>query len=296
MSLRLIYVDTSMWNRLHDQKVPACDLLSRLGEANATLVVGNHAVHELAKTFTSMRPDASDRATGLFKYLREYLDLGVPIIKPNWALLIEEALHIVGDAGPPEILLGESHRAHLRAQLEELICQRVSPSIQEELKHRAFASQDHVASIKVVLARETRLAIRLRAVDADHLKEWITVETTLPIGIECLQINLRTQFPQNPPGEVWEVSRRLLDLPRFRVSRALTRTTLYSLWRCANYGTVPKDFNDDTLHLTNASYCDFFATTDTQHERQRAEVFDMTRLLLCSESPDLLEWLPLKIQ
>ena len=96
---RLIYGDTSMWNRLHDQRVPAGDLLARLAEFNSTLVIGDHAVHELAKTFRSSRTGAGDRAAALCGYLREYVDLGAPLIKPNWALLIEEAMHIVGDGG-----------------------------------------------------------------------------------------------------------------------------------------------------------------------------------------------------
>ena len=250
-------------------------------------------MHELAKTFTSSRPNGGERAAALLGYFREYIDLGVPIIKPNWALLIEEALHIAGDAGPPEILLTpERHRVVLRGHVDELIRQRVSPSIREEIGNRVSASRDHTESMKVVLAREAALTERLRKINATNLGVWITAETPRPIGIECLQIILRTQFPKNTTPELSEISRRLLDRPRYRVARALTRTTLYSLWRCANYGTIPKDFNDDTLHLTNASYCDFFLTADPQHERQRTEVFDTCRLILCSGSNDLLELLP----
>src|SRR6202046_3294375 len=271
----------------------------RLGSQRRTqtLVVGEHAIHELAKTFTSRRPNGAERAATLFWYFGEYAERGVPIIKPNWALLIEEALQINGDAGPVEILLTEeTHRAILRAHVDELISKRVSPEIQDDVRNRVFASQDHTESMKLVLARETALTDRLRKVGAAYLEEWVTSETNRPIGIECLQIQLRTQFPQNTDRELWNISARLLDRPRYRVSRALTRTTLYSLWRCANYGTVPKDFNDDTLHLTNASYCDFFATADPQHEQQRAEIFDTCRLLLCSESMNLLESLPLGIR
>jgi hypothetical protein len=295
MSQRLIYVDTSMWNRLHDQRVPADNLLRRLAEANSTLVIGDHAVHELAKTFASVRSDAGDRAAALCGYLSGYVDLGVPLIKPNWALLIEEALHIVGDAGPPEILLPESSRAFLRAQLRDLVSQTVSSTIREELEFRRFASRDHTESMKEVLARETKLRGRLRQIDAGELKKWIDAETVLAIGVEALQINLRTQFPRNDPAGLSEVSRRLLGRPRYRVARALARTTLYSLWRCANYGTVPKDFNDDLLHLANASYCDFFVTADPQHAKQRSEVFDTSCVLLYAEPRNLLEWFPLKI-
>jgi len=292
---RLIYVDTSMWNHLYDQRVPVGELSARLAELNATLLIGDHAVNELAKTFTSSRTGAGDRAAALCSYLREYVDSGIPIIKPNWALLIEEALHIVGDAGPPEILLAESHRDFLRARLDELVSKTVSPEIRKELEGRVAASRDHTDSMKKVLGRETRLAEHLRNIEAGDLGTWIATETTLRIGVQALQINLQTQFPENAPTDLWDVCRRLLDRPRYRVSRALVRTTLYSLWRCAKYGTVPKDFNDDTLHLTNASYCEFFATADPQHARQRAEVFDTCRLILCAESNDLLHWLPLKI-
>jgi hypothetical protein len=288
---RLIYVDTSMWNRLHDQRVPAREVSARLAELNSAVVVGEHAVHELAKTFMSARPGAGDRAAGLCSYLRDFVDSGVSVIKQNWALLIEEAMNIVGDGGVPEILVAETHRQFLRARLDELASQTVSPEIRKELEFRTLASRDHTASMKEVLARETRLATHLRTIEAEQLKDWIDAETTRSLGVQALQINLREQFPQNDPTDLSEISRRLLDRPRYRVSRALARTTLYSLWRCANFGTVPKDFNDDTVHLTNASYCEFFVTADPQHAQQRAEVFDMCRLILCARPTDLLQWL-----
>lgn len=284
---RLIYVDTSMWNRLYDAGVEAGALIPRLVEVKASPAVGDHAVHELAKTFTSTRKRAADRAAALCSYLRDFVDAGVPLIKPNWALMIEEALHVVGDAGPPEILLDESRRAFLRSRLDDLKAGIVAPEIAEEMRRRVWASQDHTASLREVLARERGLSGDLRKIGNGQLKRWIDDQTTESIGVQALQINLRTQFPQNDGEELWEVARRLLDRPFYRVSRALARTTLYSLWRCGNFGTVPGDFNDDLLHLTNASYCEFFATSDPQHARQRAEVFDTCRHVTCT-SPDSL--------
>lgn len=297
VSPRLIYADTSAWNLLCDQKIPAREMLSRLAEVNAALVLGDHAVHELAKTITSSRPSRRQRAAALFAYLRDYLEAGVLLIKPNWALMIEEALHMAGNAGPPEALLvADANRAVLRGHVEELVCERVDPAIQQEIDYRTFASTDHTDSMKAVLAREIILSAHLRTINTKNLQAWITGQTTTPIGVECLQINLRSQFEKNTDHELREISRRLLDRPRYRVSRALTRTTLYSLWRCANFGTVPRDFNDDTLHLTNASYCDYFVTADPQHEKQRAEVFDTCQVLIYSESTNLLESLPNKIR
>lgn len=278
-----------------DQRVPASELMGLLSDLNSVVVIGEHAVHELAKTFTSHRAGAEDRAAALCSYVRDFVDAAVPVIMENWTLLIHEARHVVGEAGPPEIFLADSYREFLRARLDELVAKTVNPAIRAELAFRVAASQARTASIKTVLARETRLALHLRTIGAGELKKWIDAETTGPLGLQALQINLQDLYRHNPPAELLEVSRLLLDRPRYRVSRGMTRTTLYSLWRCANFGTVPKDFNDDTVHLTNASYCDFFVTADPQHAQQRAEVFDMCQLILSAKSNDLLQWLPQQI-
>lgn len=134
--IRLTYVDTSVWNRLSQCADTSSAILDRLDQVNATDVVGDHAVHELAKTFRSSRPNATERAPRLCAYLAEYIDLGVPVIKQDWSLLIEETLHVNVDGEPPEIFLPDQCRPVLRGHLADLAAGRVSAQIESEMDHR----------------------------------------------------------------------------------------------------------------------------------------------------------------
>src|ERR1700722_5194691 len=146
--IRLTYVDTSVWNRLSQCADTSRAILDRLDQVNATVVVGDHVVHELAKTFRSSRPNATERAPRLCAYLAEYIDLGVPVIKQDWSLLIEETLHVNGDGEAPEIFLPDQWRPVLRGHLADLAAGRVSPQIESEMDHRTRASRDITSSLQ----------------------------------------------------------------------------------------------------------------------------------------------------
>src|SRR5437870_7939111 len=92
----LIYLDTSLWNKLCDQKVDAKGLVSALTERDAQLVLGTNAVYELAKTF-QMKAGAHQRGQQLFSHLTEYVRLGIPFLRETRDILGEETKHATGE-------------------------------------------------------------------------------------------------------------------------------------------------------------------------------------------------------
>ena len=83
MSLKLIYLDTVLWNRLKDQNVDPQKLLNDLRTKNSTLVLSGQTVYELSRTFLSSAPGATARAQELFQYLKRYVDAGIPCAHDN---------------------------------------------------------------------------------------------------------------------------------------------------------------------------------------------------------------------
>ena len=61
------------------------------------LVLGHNVLYEVAKCFSSGRPDKILRGQNLCKYLKSYMNLGIPIAMENWALLIHEAFDVAGN-------------------------------------------------------------------------------------------------------------------------------------------------------------------------------------------------------
>jgi len=107
MPSEFIYADTSIWNRLCKQNVEPAALTSVLRAQNAVLVLGENVLTELARAFESQKPVVRSHASQLFSYMQGYLQMGILVSKPNWALLIEEALHITGDAPTPSPFVDE---------------------------------------------------------------------------------------------------------------------------------------------------------------------------------------------
>jgi len=125
-----------------------------------------------------------------------------------------------------------------------------------------------------------------------YLARWIRQQTTKPRGVFILAAYLGCQFPKNSPNELHWAAERLLLERRYRVSRALTSDALYFQWRGANFGSVPKDFSEDTYHVVNSSYCDFFVTEDAGQATHAPYSSNQCRPLLYDADDTLLEWLP----
>ena len=109
MNSKLIYLDTNTWNRLMDQNVNSQRLLADLERKNANLALSGQTLYELAKTFLGAAQTSSIRARDLFRYLKQYVDAGIPCAHDNMEQLHGEvsalntcASQVVAFYGPKE--------------------------------------------------------------------------------------------------------------------------------------------------------------------------------------------------
>jgi hypothetical protein len=192
---RLIYADTSIWNRLCDQKVDGELLLSSLAAHNVQLVLGENVLSEMAKTFQKSDSCSADRGRELFSYLKSFLHFGVPLLKPQWAVLIEEALHVSRDG--PEPAPFASDRDQLFRQVQKLSDGEFdSRARQLVLELSGAAYKDRVAARAHLRARPKLTSI-LRQVSSQRLTRWIARQATGARGRSILAEHLHVSFPSN---------------------------------------------------------------------------------------------------
>lgn len=293
MPSEFIYADTSIWNRLCKQNVEPAALTSVLRADNAELVLGESVLTELARAFESQKPAVRSHASQLFSYMQGYLQMGIPVSKPNWALLIEEALHLTGDGPIPSPFVDEY--PPLLKRVNQLATGGFDTDVQDFTQGRKRIAENDRFGLGLFVRNYPELSNEMRHVTRPDLAKWITQQTTKPRGVFILAAYLGCQFPENKPHELHWAAGRLLLEKRYRVSRALTSDALYFQWRGANFGSVPKDFSEDTYHVVNSSYCNFFVTEDAGQATHAPYSSNQCRPLLYDGDDSLLEWLPSSI-
>jgi hypothetical protein len=293
MSSKFIYPDTSIWNRLCKENADPHALTSTLRAKNSVLVLGENVLIELARAFESQKAAVRIQARQLFSYMQGYLRMGIPVLKPNWAVMIEEALHLTGDGPEPTPFVDDYPQ--LLNRVNELADGAFGTDVQNFTKDRKRLVEQDRSGLPLFVKTHPALSNEMREVAREDLPSWLAQQSTKPRGAVILAVYLGSQFPENRPVELLRVAERLLLDERYKVSRALTTDALYFQWRGANYGSVPKDFNEDMYHAVNASYCDFFVTDDVDQATHAAYASNQFRPLLCDTEAPLLEWLPLRV-
>ena len=281
----LIYADTSIWNCLCDEKVNGHNLSSSLAAQNTQLVLGENVLSEMAKAFQGLNP----RARELFSYLKSFLDFGIPLLKPTWALLIEEALHVLKQG--PEVVPFASSTDHLLKQVERLSKGDFDSRALQLVLERKGAAQTTRAMAKAHLTARPKLTSILKQVSSVNLPRWIARQATSARGRTVLAGHLKVEFPSNTSNELYYTAKKLLASRRYRVSHALVRSDLYANWRCANNGSLRSDVPDDIFHVVNASYCDIFITTDRDQGSYVAHARDDFKVLLYAKTDPIAKWL-----
>jgi hypothetical protein len=285
----LIYADTSIWNCLCDQEVNGQNLLSALAAQGRQFVLGENVLSEMAKTFQVSNPRSLDRAPKLFSYVKSFLDFGVPVLKPTWALLIEEALHVLKQG--PEVTPFASASDHLFKVVEKLSKGDFDSGALQLVLERKGAARDTRTMTKAHLTARPKLTSILRQVSSPNLPRWIARQATSAKGRAVLAGHLQTEFPSNALNELSHTAKRLLASRRYRVSHALVRSDLYVNWRCAHNGSLRSDVPDDIFHVVNASYCDLFVTTDRDQASYVIHALNHSKVLLYDKTEPLSKWL-----
>lgn len=154
-SLRFIYADTSIWNRLCDEQADPLALSSEVTRRGALLVFGFNVLYEIAKLFFTGTPEDAERGRKLMDYVKEYLALQVPVLKENWSLLIEEAMHVTGHKRMESCFWdSDQHRLAIR-EVERLCVGDITPETRHFFESRKSEARASRAVIKEQQKRQS---------------------------------------------------------------------------------------------------------------------------------------------
>lgn len=289
--MRYVYPDTSVWNCLCDQNDDARALWLALEEKGLALVLGFNVLFEIAKQFFTGTEEATERGRELLAYLKNYLALRVPIVKENWALLVEEALDATRHHPMDSCFRDDTEYQQTVHEIEKLCRGDVEPEAARFFKSRKSAARASRAQMREHLEARPDLKAILVRTSKDALPDFLRTASQGPAGQFLLLGHLRMEFPENSLEDLAGVARLLLLSPRYRVSHALTRSGLYLNWRCANRGSIRSDLPDDTFHIVSAAYSDVFATTETDQANIAGHAIEGIQTLVCDQSESISDQL-----
>ncbi|MFZ0305262.1 MAG: hypothetical protein WAL75_21405, partial [Terracidiphilus sp.] len=211
-----IYLDTMLWNVLCDQNVDAEKLGARLAASDAQFVLSGHTVYELAKTFRSGGPVASERGCQLFSYLKIFVDAGTLCAKDNMELLTAEMDALVSHKTTIETFISAANRDRLRLEVDKLS----NGEFDEQAKVFVESRRDFATSTRrgqsQHLSSRTDTREKLRGVRADQLETWLGAETATPGGAAMLAGHIERAFTDAPRLGVVTMALDLLSWPYSR--------------------------------------------------------------------------------
>jgi hypothetical protein len=283
----MIYLDTMLWNELCDQKVDAAALPSALAAQGKVLVLGAEAIYEMAKTFQSN----PTRGKELFTYLKKFTDLGIPGVKDNPMLLVAEADSAMsGTSVQVDVFWEPVNDARMRQEIEKLSNGIVDNKAASLIESRRQLAASERAGISSQYGGTSALKARLSRVAATDLNKWITREAKRS-GRFILKQHLAKLLPGGQPRQIAIAAKRLLASQRFRLSHAVVRADLYSNWRAANTGSMPRDLLPDLDHIVTASYFDVYATKEAAQVKYAPLVLGKTRIAIYDGKLPISKWL-----
>ena len=287
--MRYLYPDTSIWNCLCDQDVGPDALWSRLGGSGIVPVIGFNALYEIAKLFFVGTDEATGRGRELMTYMKGFLALGVPIVKENWALLIEEAMDVAGEKQMESPFRGQNdYQASVRA-IDRLLNGEINNGEAQFFGSRKSAARSSRVGMKGHLEARPDLMAVLTKTSDEALPEFLRTASVGPAGQFVLLGHLRAEFPENSVTDLAAVASLLLRSSRYRFSHAMIRSDLYLNWRCANRGSIRSDLPDDTFHVVSAAYSEFFVTTEPDQANIARYSIDGVRAFVCDRGGSVMD-------
>lgn len=279
--MRYLYADTSIWNCLCDQGARPLGLSAALTSRGVGLALGFNVLYEIAKQVFNGTESGVKRGQELFEYVLEHLALRIPIVKENWALLVEEALDVAGNKPMESCFRNElDHRLTIQ-EIEKLCRGDLAPEAVRFFESRRSAARTSRTGMKAHLESRPALKALLRDVSEVALPRFLSVTGTGLQGRLLLLGHLGREFPQNSARELAYVAKQLLERSRYRVSHAMTRSDIYLNWRCVHRGSIRSDLPDDTFHVVSAAYCEVFVTTDMDQADIARHAIDGVQAVVC---------------
>ncbi len=233
----------------------------------ANLAFSNQTTFELARTFLSTRPHATERGRKLFSHFKKFVDANTPCARDNMELLFAELEALRSRTASVDALLEESHYEALRREVDKLangnFDERASSFIENRLKFSSNTRSNQASHLEV----RTETKERLKGVPPDQLESWLQTEATKPVGLVILADHIARLFDSAPRIEVEILARALLTASSGnRMARGVVRADLYYNWRCANRNSNPSDLVDDMYHVLNSVYCDVYVTAEEKQQ------------------------------
>lgn len=136
MQLAKFYLDTNMWNRLHEQRIDVQLFHPALQKRGAGLAVSGQTLCELARTFEKN----PQKGIELFQYLKGYIDLGIIAAHDNMEQLHGEIRAL--NTGETDVIVfyGRTEYAEFQTEVDKL-----AQGIFDETAQTFIAGRRHFA-------------------------------------------------------------------------------------------------------------------------------------------------------
>jgi hypothetical protein len=286
--LKLIYLDTNLWNGLLDQGVDPGPLLAELKRRDATLVLSAQTVYELSRTFRS----APERGKELFSYLKLHIDTGIIGTYDNMDLLRNEVRALYARADSVEAYFNTAEYDLLKTEVGKLADGIVDDRVWTFIAGRKEFATNSREGQKVHFERRPDMREKLLAVPESGLEAWLDEQVRGDVGAAMLAGHLLRVYESSETEKAISTAWGLLQHAASRIAKALVRADLYSNWRCAHGGSNPGDLIDDMYHVLNASYTDVYATAESgQAEYASLLMCQWTRPEFYDDKTKLADWL-----
>jgi hypothetical protein len=289
MSIRYIYLDTNLWNRLLDQHASPKSLLERLRLRGSSLALSNQTVHELAKTFAS---DPS-RGRALFQYVKQYLDVGIGVAKD-----VMEQLHVEVDAlntrkSTVDGFLAGTDLDSLERLIDTLATGHFDDAARSSVESGVRFARSARAGQNAHFDGRQDVKNRLQQIGSAHLEVWMQAELSSDRGAAILARHLLRMYVEGlDEPSAGRLAHSLLRIPIGIAARGLVRAELYSNWRCAQRHSLRSDVIDDMYHVLNASYCGTYATAEVKQAEYTSHLLPaQTQVAIYTDRGPIDAWL-----
>jgi hypothetical protein len=194
--MRNIYLDTMLWNVLHDQTVEPGTFVGRLRSKGACIAIGTHDFYEIAKNFCN--PSNHDRGKTLFAYFKRYLEADTQLIRDNMELLAHEMWALRLRRSVPETALSTEDRSLIVRQAERFATDETSEESTNFLENqKSFAEGSRSGQIAFLDSRRD-IKQKLQSIPADRFADWLDNEIKSPVAVAILTNHIRRRFPEAP--------------------------------------------------------------------------------------------------
>ncbi len=290
MCATFIYADTTVWNTLCDQSVDGGGLTKDLAANQSQLVLGTNAVYEMARTFKGSRPHAHQRGKELFSYLRQYVQLDIPLLRQTDELLRDEVKHVRKEIKDIALWYGSANYKKLVEEVDKLSEGVFDSRAAQFIPLREAEAKKSRNDLYEAIEEQSHLKQKLSEISEESVGRWIAKEVKHSAR-RILKGHLVKQVNGLSLRELTWLAKRLLGSSHYRVSNAMVRSDIYLNWRYCRRGALGKDIPDDNYHAVNASYCNFFVTTDPGLAEYMSHVLRNTKVRLYGRKSPIRNWL-----